>query len=149
MVRKLINKSSIVSYSCEEMYSLVCDIPNYHLFLPYCSSASILDQHDDVVQGEMIFSYLGFTYSLVTKNTMRPYESIDLCLVKGDVQALDGRWEFKDLGDGRCQVSLILDVSMHEGLVYRMYNRVIDKLADTMVDRFVKRAYQVYGYGDD
>ena len=98
MGRKYINKSSIVSYSCEEMYALVSDIPNYHHFLPYCASARILDQQGDVVHGEMIFSYLGFNYSLVTKNTMQPFQSISLALVKGDVQALEGCWRFKDSG---------------------------------------------------
>ena len=147
MVDKSIHKTEIVAYSCEEMYALVADIEQYHQFLPYCASATILADSDDIVQAQMTFAYLGFTYSLVTQNTMYPHQRITMSYLRGDVSALAGEWLFSDLGDGRCEVSLRLSIGLHDGIVYRWFNQVMDQLADTMVDRFVERAYYVYGIG--
>ena len=149
MAHKAIHRNAIVSYSCAEMYALVSDIPSYGHFLPYCISARILSSKGDIIHGEMVFSYFGLTYTVVTKNTMHPHRRIGMALLKGDMQTLDGQWLFDDLGDGRCRVSLDLSIDMHDGILYKIFNRIIDHVADTMVDRFVDRAYQIYGFGED
>ncbi len=148
MVQKAIHRNVIVSYSCEEMYSLVSDVSAYHHFLPYCSASEVLSSKGDIVHGQMVFSYFGLTYTVVTKNTMSPSTRIGLSLLEGDVQALEGQWLFKDMKDGHCQVSLDLVVDMHDGLLYRVVNRIIERLADSMVDKFVDRAQQIYGLGE-
>ena len=88
MVQKAIHRNVIVSYSCEEMYSLVSDVSAYHHFLPYCSASEVLSSKGDIVHGQMVFSYFGLTYTVVTKNTMSPSTRIGLSLLEGDVQAL-------------------------------------------------------------
>ena len=97
----------------------------------------------------MTFSYMGLSYTLETENTMYPCSRIDLQLLKGDVQALDGQWQFVDDKPGMSRVSLDLEIDMHDAIFYRLYNRILDKLADSMVDHFIDRATQVYGLGED
>ena len=149
MVRKSIHRSEIVTYSSEEMYNLVSDISSYQHFLPYCVSSGELSSRGNIVHGEMVFSYFGLSYALETKNIMQPYDRIGLSLIKGDVEALEGQWLFVDSDSGGSQVSLDLDIKMHDTFFYRFYNRIIEQVADSMIERFIDRAYQIYGLGED
>lgn len=145
--KKIIRKYLIVSYSCQEMYDLVCDIENYHHFLPYCKDSSILMQQDDLVHGQMVFSYMGLVYTVTTANKLIKNQFIGLSLLQGDLESLSGQWRFTDLYDGRCKVALNLEICIHVGMIYYLYNRIIDTLAETMMEKFVDRAYYIYGYG--
>ena len=73
MVQKAIHRNVIVSYSCEEMYSLVSDVSAYHHFLPYCSASEVLSSKGDIVHGQMVFSYFGLTYTVVNKTSLFQY----------------------------------------------------------------------------
>ena len=148
MVEKAIHRYAIVSHSCQEMYALVSDVGAYAQFLPYCVSAEILSTKGNIVHGQMVFSYFGLSYTVVTQNTMEPFGRIGLSLLQGDMQSLEGQWLFRDMQDGHCRVSLDLAIDMHDGWTYRVINRILDRVADTMVDRFVERAQQVYGFGE-
>lgn len=148
MVQKAIHRYAIVSHSCQEMYALVSDVDSYAQFLPYCVSAELLSSKGNIVHGQMVFSYFGLSYTVVTQNTMEPFGRIGLSLLQGDLQALEGQWLFSDMQDGHCRVSLDLAIDMHDGWAYQIINRILDRVADTMVDQFVERAQQVYGFGE-
>jgi ribosome-associated toxin RatA of RatAB toxin-antitoxin module len=104
-----------------------------------------------MVHGKMVFSYMGFAYTLITANKLVKNARIELSLLEGSLKSLEGQWTFIDLRDGRCKVALNLELHLHDGMIYRLYNRLLDTLADTMMERFVDRAYYIYGYepGDD
>lgn len=148
MARKSIHKSAIVAYSCREMYDLVGDIDQYHCFLSYCQDSRIIESLGSTVTGRLVFSYMGLSFVLQTRNTMVPHHHIKMTLERGDVRTLWGEWRFEDQGDGCCQVFLDLEVELNDGYLDALFNRMVDRLADRMVVQFVQRAETIYGLGE-
>ena len=71
-------------------------------------------------------------------------------LVDGPFSTLEGAWAFRALGDPArdrpaCKVELDLRYGFSSTALERVVSPVFDRVANTLVDSFVKRAEQVYG----
>ncbi len=66
-------------------------------------------------------------------------------LVDGPFRALQGRWCFEPLGDVGCKISLFLEYEFSSRMVSLVVGPVFNKIANTLVDAFQKRAVEVYG----
>jgi ribosome-associated toxin RatA of RatAB toxin-antitoxin module len=141
---KTIHKSVMIWFSAEEMYSLVADVPKYAEFLPWCESGLVELVHDDGVTAKIGMSLGGFKKSFTTRNHHTPGRQIKVELVDGPFKKLDGLWEFIPLGDERaCKVVLNLNYDF-ESVFGKLVGPVFDKIADSLVDSFVKRAETVF-----
>jgi ribosome-associated toxin RatA of RatAB toxin-antitoxin module len=141
---KTIHKSVMIWFSAEEMYSLVADIPKYPEFLPWCDSGQILSSHEGGVTAKIGMSLGGFKKAFTTRNTQTPGKVIKVELVDGPFKQLDGLWSFIPLGDERaCRVELTLNYAF-EGMFGSLVGPIFDKIADSLVDSFVKRAENVF-----
>jgi ribosome-associated toxin RatA of RatAB toxin-antitoxin module len=141
---KTIHKSVMIWFSAEEMYSLVADVAQYPQFLPWCESGQILTPHDDGVTAKIGMSLGGFKKSFTTRNKQVQGRQIKVELVDGPFKQLDGLWDFVPLGAERaCRVELTLNYAF-EGVFGSLVGPIFDKIADSLVDSFVKRAENVF-----
>jgi ribosome-associated toxin RatA of RatAB toxin-antitoxin module len=147
---KHVKRSVLLWYSAPEMYALVTGIEQYPQFLPWCSSAQVLERTDSGVTARLGLAYAGVRQTFTTRNTHVADTSVKVSLVDGPFSVLDGYWVFKPLSDptqGRvaCKVELDLSYGFSSGALERVVSPVFDKVANTFVDSFVRRAEQVYG----
>ena len=148
---KHVKKSVLLSYSPHEMYALVIDVKAYPEFLPWCARADVLEQRDDGVTARLHLSYLGARQAFTTRNTHTLDESVVLELVDGPFSSLAGTWRFVPVpaADGRtakaCKIEFDLRYAFAGGAFEALISPVFDRIANTFVDSFVKRAEQVYG----
>lgn len=148
---KHVKKSVLLGYSPHEMYALVTDISAYPAFLPWCERAEIVQQHPDGVTARLHLSYLGVRQAFTTRNVQVADESVVLSLVDGPFSLLDGTWRFEPLPAGAgadakaCKIVFDLRYSFANLVLDAMISPVFDKIANTFVDSFVKRAEQVHG----
>jgi len=134
----------MIWFSAEEMFSLVADVPKYPEFLPWCDSGQIISPHDDGVTAKIGMSLGGFKKAFTTRNTQVEGRQITVKLVDGPFKKLDGLWNFVPLGDERaCKVELTLNYDF-EGMFGSLVGPIFDKIADSLVDSFVKRAENVF-----
>ncbi|MEO8935595.1 MAG: type II toxin-antitoxin system RatA family toxin [Burkholderiaceae bacterium] len=138
-----IEKSVLVRHGAAAMFALVADIPSYPQFLPWCSGARVVSREVDSVTAEVDINFHGIRQSFTTINTQRPYDLIELRLVKGPFSALDGHWRFMTLADDACKVELGLNYDFNNFLLQKLVGPVFHQIATTMVDSFVKRADDV------
>ena len=145
---KTVHKSVLLWYSPAQMYALVTDVARYPEFLPWCDRAAVLSQTPDGMMAEVGIAFAGVRQSFVTRNTHVPDQRVDLRLVKGPFSQLEGTWQFLPVGDGTQQASKV-ELSLHYGFdsaaLSALVGPVFDKIANTLVEAFVKRAQQVYG----
>jgi ribosome-associated toxin RatA of RatAB toxin-antitoxin module len=133
------------------MYALVTAVPDYPKFLPWCERAEVLDQHETGVTARLQLSYLGVKQAFTTRNEHVVDERVVLALVDGPFSVLDGTWRFVPVpaGEGAaakaCKVEFELRYSFANGTLDALISPVFDRIANTFVDSFVKRAEQVYG----
>ena len=142
---ELIDRSALVPYTADEMYALVSDILSYPQFLPWCSGTQILSQEGQELSARIDFSVSSVSQSFTTSNQLKPGEEIAMHLVDGPFNQLEGRWRFEPLGDAGCKISLLLEYDFSSKMVSLVVGPVFNKIANTLVDAFQKRAVEVYG----
>jgi ribosome-associated toxin RatA of RatAB toxin-antitoxin module len=147
---KHVRKSVLLWYSPLEMYDLVAAIEAYPQFLPWCNSAQVLHEHDDGVTARLGLAYMGVHHAFTTRNVHVPAERVGMELVDGPFSRLTGAWLFKPLGAGggadrACKVAFDLSYAFSSKALEKVVSPVFDKVADTFVERFVRRAEEVYG----
>ena len=67
-----INRSALVMFSAEQMYALVNDVASYPAFLPWCSSADVLEEDTSLMRASLEVSKGGVRQSFTTQNTLKP-----------------------------------------------------------------------------
>ena len=147
---KHVKKSVLLWYTPVEMYELVTDIGRYPEFLPWCDHAQVLEHHDDGVVARIGLAYMGVRHAFTTRNDNVPGQSVLVKLVDGPFSLLDGTWHFRTLGrpgsdDKACKIEFDLRYAFSSIALEAVLSPVFDKVANTFVDSFVKRAEQVYG----
>ena len=147
---KQVKKSVLLWYSAREIYELVTGIEDYPRFLPWCDKAEVLERHDDGVTARLGLAYAGVRHAFTTRNAHVRDSAVLVRLVDGPFSTLEGAWAFRALGDPAqdrpaCKVELDLRYGFSSTALERVVSPVFDRVANTLVDSFVKRAEQVYG----
>ena len=140
-----IERTSLVPYSCKQMFDLVNDIPAYPEFVPGCSGARILDQAEQRIDAELQISKAGIQQRFATRNQLHEPHRIDLQLLSGPFKSLQGAWHFEALDESSCKVILRLDFEFSSRMLQFAFGKVFDEVNKRMVDSFAKRARVVYG----
>jgi ribosome-associated toxin RatA of RatAB toxin-antitoxin module len=144
---KHVKKSVLLWYSPQEMYRLVTGVKDYPAFLPWCDKAEVLSASDDTATARLTLAYAGLHHAFTTRNTHVADSSVKVELVDGPFSRLDGTWLFKPLGERAeaCRVEFDLCYAFTSVALEAVISPVFDRIANTLVDSFVKRAEQVYG----
>lgn len=140
-----ISKSALVSYSPVDMFKLIDDIEAYPDFLPWCGKATEISRDEQNVEASILISHSGFNKVFTTQNKNTAFEKIEMHLVNGPFKNLDGVWLFEPLGETACKVSLNLEFEFSSKIISLSLGPVFSKIANSLVDAFIKRADTVYG----
>ncbi len=145
---KNVKKSVLIWYSPQEMYALVTAVADYPKFLPWCDHAKILSQDMGGMTAEIGITFGGIRQNFTTRNTHVDASQVSMHLVDGPFSKLDGEWRFLPVGSAKeraCKVEFQLTYGFDNPALAKMLGPVFDKIANDMVEAFVKRAGQVYG----
>jgi ribosome-associated toxin RatA of RatAB toxin-antitoxin module len=140
-----IQRSALVPYSPAQMFDLVNDIESYPQFLPGCRSATVYARDNDTIKAGLELAKGAVRKSFTTCNRLQKNKMIEVRLVEGPFQHLEGFWRFDALESGATRVSLDLEFEYSNRLVGLAIGPVFTQIANTLVDSFVRRAREVYG----
>jgi ribosome-associated toxin RatA of RatAB toxin-antitoxin module len=151
---KHVNKSVLLWYSPQEMFDLVVDIESYPQFLPWCQGVEILSLAPLEVTARLHLCVAGVRQSFTTRNRHgdHPSLSVSVSLVDGPFSALEGFWRFHPLqspgseSPAACKIEFDLRYQFSHRTLELLVSPMFDRVANTMVESFVKRAEQVYGH---
>lgn len=141
----VVNKSALLPYSAEEMYTLVNDIESYPQFLPWCKSSTILSVNADEIKASLDLSRSGVNKSFTTLNRLQKNKMIEMRLVDGPFKHLEGFWRFESLNESACKVMFDMEFEFSSKLLSMTVGPVFSQITSTLVDAFSKRAVEVYG----
>jgi ribosome-associated toxin RatA of RatAB toxin-antitoxin module len=148
---KHVKKSVLLWYSAREMYTLVVAVEDYPQFLPWCAQAEVLAQTREGMTARLTMAFGGLRHAFTTLNRHVEDCSVLVGLVDGPFSLLDGYWQFLPLGaagsapEQACRIEFDLRYAFANGALEAMISPVFDRIANTLVDSFVRRAEQVYG----
>jgi ribosome-associated toxin RatA of RatAB toxin-antitoxin module len=145
---KTVQKSVLIWYSPQEMYSLVIDVAHYPAFLPWCDQAKVIEHTQDGMLAEIGIAFSGLRQTFTTRNIHMAPSQVDIDLVDGPFSTLHGEWKFLPVGDGsqrasRVEFTLVYDFD--NAALSNLVGPILEKIAGSLVDAFVHRAQQVYG----
>ena len=151
---KHVKKSVLLWYTAHEIYDLVVDVESYPEFLPWCERVEVLSRDDDGATARLHLAYSGIRHAFTTRNVQVQDTSVHVGLVDGPFSTLDGLWRFVPLslpsvpegaGGGACKIEFEMRYAFSNVLLEAAISPVFDRIANTLVDSFVKRAEQVHG----
>ena len=148
---KHVKKSVLLWYSAHEMYALVTAVEDYPRFLPWCEKVDILQRDDAGLTARLHLAYAGVRHAFTTRNAHTLDQAVHIGLVDGPFSLLDGTWRFLPLQQASeaeskaCKIEFELRYAFSNGALEALISPVFDRIANTFVDAFVKRAEQVYG----
>lgn len=142
---KHIHKSAVVPHKVEDMFILVNNITDYPKFLPWCKSVKVSSRTETGIVATIAMGGIALEKSFTTNNIIKPNEWIEMRLVEGPFSQLQGFWHFKPLGDKGSKISLSMEFEISNKLLRLALEPAFTKIANTLVDAFVKRAEELYG----
>lgn len=142
---KKISRSAIVEHSAAELYALVEDIEAYPQFLPWCRETQVLGRSAAETRARLTVGVSGVRQSFTTRNENRPGEAIDMRLVEGPFREFAAAWRFSPLSAQACRIEFSLQYEFASATLGRVLEPLFDRIADTMVDAFARRAGEMYG----
>lgn len=142
---KTITRSAIVPHSAQAIYDLVQDIESYPKFLPWCVQARVEERGPHETRATLTAALAGLRQSFTTRNRSQPGQAIDMALVQGPFRAFSAAWRFRALTEGSCEIEFTLQYELAGRTLARLLEPAFDRIANTMVDAFMRRADEVYG----
>jgi len=140
-----IQRSALLPYPVQALYDLVNDVARYPEFLPWCSTAEVLEVSGTHMLARLAVAKGGLSQRFVTRNTLVYGQSIEMSLEEGPFTQLHGIWQFKALNDKACKINLDLAFDYAGPLVRATLGPLFNQAANTLVDAFCQRAKQLYG----
>jgi ribosome-associated toxin RatA of RatAB toxin-antitoxin module len=131
-------------YSDEQLYLLVNDVEAYPKYMDGCVGATVIYTDERHMEARLDLARGGISQSFTTRNELRPFQEITLQLKEGPFEAFGGRWRFQALAERACKVSLDLEFTVRSGLLGAAAAKLIDRVANNLVDSVVRRAGEVY-----
>jgi coenzyme Q-binding protein COQ10 len=141
-----VRHSETIPYTDREMFDLVADVDRYKEFLPWCKdSRTVRREKDDVFVAEIQVGYGPIHTTFTTRNTLRTNRALEIVLVEGPFEFLEGSWHFEPVpGDGsRVDLDLRFEFAHHH--LEAPFNHVFKMAMETLVKAFKERAEELYG----
>lgn len=132
-------------YTPDQLYSVVADVERYPEFLPWCRGARIKEATDTRVVAELTVGYGPLQTSFTTSNRNRPGKSIQMELVEGPLERLEGAWHFRTGKDGKTRASLELKFRFAYRRMDKWFDLISRKAVRRMILSFEERARSLYG----
>lgn len=145
---KRITRSAIVEHPAAALYALVEGIEAYPAFLPWCIEAKVHERTADTTRATLTVGVRGVRQAFTTLNRNTPGEAIDLQLVEGPFRSFAAAWRFRALSPRASRIEFTLEYEFASRALGRLLEPLFDRIADTMVDAFARRADQVRAQAD-
>ena len=133
-----IARSALLEVPVSCAYDVVLDVGSYPEFLPGCRAVDILELTPSGLVARVSVAGKGLSESFTTRNEHRANESVQMTLIEGPFEQLQGHWQFTALGDLGCRVDVSVDF-VARGLIARMLGSLAGSVADRIVDAFSQR----------
>ena len=138
-----IQREKVVPYSPQQMFDLINTVEDYPKFVPYCKSATIVNQTTDELHVQLDFAKGALHKSFTTCNRLQKDKMIEVRLLDGPFKQVEGFWRFDAITEG-CHITLDMEFEFSNGLIATLFGPVFNTITNTLVEVFCERAAQVF-----
>lgn len=127
------------------MFNLVDDVAKYPEFLPWCDGTTVVHLSETVTHATVNINYHHVKHSFSTENKRNPPLLIEMNLLNGPFEHLDGHWRFIPLSDEACKIEFRLHYTFSHKILEKLVGPVFHMIANSFVESFIGRADTIYG----
>ena len=136
-----IDRTLLLPGSATEVMALIEDIESYPAFMDVCLAAQIEARGDNWVIARLRIRAGLLQEQLCTRNTQVP-DGLDMEMVSGPLEGLEGQWRAHPLPGGGTRVSLRLRLQLHWS--QRLLTHRVEAAIDRLLGLISERSYQLY-----
>jgi ribosome-associated toxin RatA of RatAB toxin-antitoxin module len=140
-----IQRTALVLHPAMDMFRLVRDVPSYPEFLSWCTRSEVHEQTAEQQLATLEVKVSGVRQEFTTRNRFVPGEQLTMSLVEGPFRRLSGEWQFAQLGEDGCKITLLLEFDFSNRVLSSAFRRGFTHIADKLVSDFCQRADAYYG----
>jgi len=140
----VVEKSVLVPYSAQQMFTLVDNVADYPQFMPWCGGTRVIQVDDNTVHATVHIDYHHIKQSFTTQNVRRIPQRIDMRLKDGPFKHLEGAWQFIPLSESACKIEFRLHYEFSSKLLEKVFGPIFHYIASSFVDAFIQRAEKIY-----
>lgn len=126
------------------MFNLVDDVAKYPEFLPWCGGTTVIHLSESVTHATVNINYHHVKHSFSTENKRTPPVLIEMTLLNGPFEHLDGHWRFIPLSDDACKIEFRLHYTFSHKILEKLVGPVFHMIANSFVESFIERADAIY-----
>ena len=139
------NETKTIPYDANLLHNIIMDIENYPNFLPWCSSASILDRKENHLIAELEITFKGVSYSYISRVYSRKlggsYE-IEVEGVSGPCKYLKNSWVIKSINNCS-EVKFFIDFELKSRILDMVVNMFFSTISEKIIGAFEARAKEL------
>jgi len=140
-----IKKSEEINVSHELIFALINNVGDYHKFLPWCSDSKIISDTNNKMAAEIEISKNFVNWKFSTENTYSLNKRIDIKLIDGPFNHLEGYWKFKKLDNYNTTVELYLEYKFDSRMIELSIKPIFSKIMSSILDSFISEAFKKKG----
>lgn len=132
-------------YTPEQLFQIVADVKRYPDFLPWCISARITREEDQVFYADLIIGYKMIREKYGSRVKLAEPYHIHVEYLTGPMKYLSNHWKFIREDDGSCTIDFFVDFEFKNRLLQNLIGVFFNEIVQRMVGAFEARARDLYG----
>ncbi|XP_017312713.1 coenzyme Q-binding protein COQ10 homolog, mitochondrial [Ictalurus punctatus] len=143
------SENRTISYSVEQIFSIVANVDQYHQFVPWCKRSKVIKRRNGYVQAELEIGFPPIIERYVSDVTVIPNHQVRAVCTDGSLFShLETLWQFTPAsgnhGDS-CNVEFCVTFEFKSLLHSQLATVFFDEVVKQMVKAFEIRAAKLYG----
>jgi coenzyme Q-binding protein COQ10 len=133
-----------LAYPADELFSVVADVKDYPLFVPWCVGAQVRREDAQEIVAELEIGFGPFQESFTSQVTLDPPRQVLVRAIEGGpLERLTNTWTFTPAGD-ETRVDLVVDFEFKSRLLDHVANTMFHEAATRMMGAFESRVRLVH-----
>jgi coenzyme Q-binding protein COQ10 len=139
------NAKTVLPFNSSQLYAIIIDVETYPDFLPWCTSAKILNKIDDNnFDAELTVGYKVIDEKYTSRIKAKSGKKINSKAISGPFKVLESIWTFKDIKNETCEVEFLIEYEFKSFFLDKIMGSIFKKATIKMLDAFEKRAKNLY-----
>ncbi|MDG2158659.1 MAG: type II toxin-antitoxin system RatA family toxin [Gammaproteobacteria bacterium] len=140
-----INKSEEINVDYKLIFSLINNVADYHKFLPWCSDSKIILDDGSKMSAEIEIAKNFVSWKFSTENTYDLNKKINIKLIDGPFNHLEGHWDFKKIDNYNTIVDLYLEYKFDSKVIELSIKPIFSNIMSSILDSFISEAFKRKG----
>ena len=140
---KKIYKQEEINVDVQTIFNLINNIENYPSFLPWCTKTEVTEESEKSKIGKIFISKSFIKWNFSTKNLIDINKSINLSLIDGPFDELNGQWSFKSIDKNNTHVTLEIDYKFKNSLIEISIEPIFSSIMNSILKSFIDQAFKI------